>query len=219
MEAPHILTYYFRPELPVSYQAGQFALFTLKHNNQDDWGDGRWFTISSSPNEDLLSITVKFVAKEGSTYTEALRRITTNDTLEMSQPQGEFILPEDHSIPLIFIAGGIGIAPYRSMVRWIKMTNQNRDIRLLYAVSDEKDIIFEDMIKELGSRVTLYNEHLPTSTQCVGRKMSAEDVYNLAGKIPTAKVFISGPNNMVNGLYDELRALNIHSDRIVRDAF
>lgn len=219
VEAPHIYTYYLRPESPVAFQAGQHALFTFQHNNQDDWGDSRWFTISSSPSEDLLSITVKFVESQGSTYTQALRRANPSDALEMGQPQGDFILPEDQSIPLVFVAGGIGIAPYHSMFQWIKTTNQHRDIKLLYAVSDVKDIIFHDMIDELNPNARLYSEQLPPSSQSEGRKLSSEDVLNIADVEPSSRIFISGPKHMVNELYNDLLELRVTPSRIVRDAF
>ncbi len=53
-EAENISTFYFKPEKPVDYTSGQFTRLNLPHDNPDDRGAKRWFTLSSSPTEPLL---------------------------------------------------------------------------------------------------------------------------------------------------------------------
>src|ERR1700693_2134326 len=91
-EAANITTFYFKPESPVRYTAGQYIELTIKHEHPDDRGQKHWFTLSSSPTENYLSITTKFAAEKGSTFKKALRALPPGTELHMSEPMGDFVL-------------------------------------------------------------------------------------------------------------------------------
>jgi ferredoxin-NADP reductase len=59
-EAANIRTFFFQTERPVHFTAGQYAEWTLKHPHPDDRGRSRWFTISSSPDDEFVTITTKY---------------------------------------------------------------------------------------------------------------------------------------------------------------
>src|SRR4051812_20265352 len=100
---PHIRTYYFKAGQPVHYTAGQYIDLRVPHDNPDDRGESRQFTLSSSPTEQLLAITTKLAAGRSSTFKQALWALQPGAVLQMSEPIGDFVLPKDPSIPLIFI--------------------------------------------------------------------------------------------------------------------
>ena len=114
-EAENIVTFFFKPEQSVQYTAGQFVELTIPHNNPDKRGIKRWLTLSSSPKQALLSITTKF-ASTSSSYKTALLKLEPGTELNMSSPIGDFVLPKLSQTPLIFVAGGIGITPFHSML-------------------------------------------------------------------------------------------------------
>src|ERR1035437_6534264 len=100
-ESDNIISFWFEPEKPMNYLAGQFIEINLPHPSSDDRGVKRWFTLSSSPSDaPLVSITTKFNDKSSS-FKAALKNLKPGDMVDMSEPMGDFVLPKDPSIPLV----------------------------------------------------------------------------------------------------------------------
>jgi glycine betaine catabolism B len=137
----HAKTFWFKPERRVRYVAGQFTELHLPHD-ADDRGIRRWFTLSSSPTENLVGITTRFARQQGSSFKRQLAGLRAGMTLDLADPMGDFVLPKDQSIPLVFAVAGLGITPVRSMVKWLVDTQEKRDIRLIYADSQPNDLLF-----------------------------------------------------------------------------
>jgi ferredoxin-NADP reductase len=154
-EAPHIRTFFFKPEKPVHYTAGQFTELTLPHDSPDDRGIRRWFTLSSSPTDELLSITTRFTPDTGSSFKNALFALEPGTVVQMADAMGDFVLPKLIQTPLIFVAAGIGITPFHSILTWLTATGEKRPIKLLYAVHEEDDIIFQDTFEKAGVHATI----------------------------------------------------------------
>src|SRR5665213_828787 len=126
-----IKSFWFEPERPLDYIAGQFIMMSIKHDHPDDRGKEHWFTVSSSPSDaPLISITTKF-STPSSSFKTALHKLKPGEHVAISDPMGDFVLPKDRNIPLIFVAGGIGITPFHSIIKWLHDTKQSRDITLL----------------------------------------------------------------------------------------
>ena len=90
----------------------------------------RIFSISSSPSEEFVMITYK----EGlSKYKMQLRELQPGNTIESSHPAGTVVI--DDSAPIVMLAGGIGIAPHRSMIKWAVDRKLNLPITLIYSNS------------------------------------------------------------------------------------
>src|SRR5882724_8480449 len=118
--AEHIKTFWFTPEQPTRYVAGQYTELYLPHDNPDNRGEKHWFTLSSSPTNSLVSITSKFSPNNGSTFKRTLLQLPLGTQVTMAAPMGDFVLPKDKSIPLVFVAGGIGVTPMHSIVSWLR---------------------------------------------------------------------------------------------------
>jgi len=65
---------------------------------------------------------------------------------------GDFVLPKQSERPVVFIAGGIGITPFHSIIKWLNKTKQVRDITFIYSVSNEKEIIFQKLFERYGMK-------------------------------------------------------------------
>src|SRR5689334_9369093 len=88
-EAPDITSFYFIPEHPLRYVAGQFIELMLPHNNPDERGIKHWFTLSSAPGHEQVSITTRH-AEKPSTFKQTLWKLKPGDTVVMSEPMGDF---------------------------------------------------------------------------------------------------------------------------------
>jgi glycine betaine catabolism B len=214
----NIKTFWFRPERPVRYIAGQFTELYLPHE-ADDRGIRRWFTLSSSPSEDMVSITTKFAAGEGSTFKRQLAALNPGAALKLADPMGDFVLPKDASIPLVFVAGGMGITPVRSMVKWLLDTGEKRNIHLIYAVSEPEELAFEPLFKEYPLVFTPIIKHPYVSYKGETGSISSDRILQLAGKDPQAIIYLSGPEIMVETFFKELPAKGIPAERLVTDYF
>lgn len=199
---------WFKPEKPIRYIAGQFTELKLPHEGVDERGDKRWFTLSSSPSEPLLAITTRNSHDKASSFKKQLFSLKPGVELNFAEPMGDFVLPKDRTIPLVFVAGGIGITPMRSMIKWLIDTNDKRDIRLLYGVRHESDAVFVHLFKEYGVTVQVTAEHL-----------TADRIGSFADKLPGKLIFLSGPEPMTETLVKDLQNLGISNKRLVTDYF
>ena len=114
-----IRTFYFKTESPLDYTAGQYIQLSLPHEHEDDRGAKRWFTLSSSPTDALISITTRFNKEHSSTFKETLFALTPGTEVNFTGPMGDFVLPKQIDKPLVFVAGGIGVTPFHSMMAWL----------------------------------------------------------------------------------------------------
>lgn len=218
-EADNIRTFRFKTESNYIYTAGQFAEWTLKHDEPDNRGTKRWFTLSSSPKDDFISLTTKFDRDKSSSFKKALREMLLGDEIEVSQPMGDFVLPKIIQTPLIFVAGGIGITPFHSILTWLNQTDENRNIRMLYAVNSEDEIVFEDTFKKSNQHVTITVNNPSSSWGGERGYLTAETILGLEQPDENSLVFVSGPEPMVEKLEKDLRSKGLASKQLVLDFF
>lgn len=216
---PHestIYTFWFRPEKPVSNVPGQFTELYLPHRDPDSRGDKRWFTIYSSPSEDLMAITTK-LTPGCSSFKKTLQSIRPGTELHFAEPMGDFILPVDKTIPLVFVAGGIGVTPFRSIVRWLHDKNETRNIQLLYAARDESELIERQLFNGVQTQYIL-SQPPPTWSGLSGQ-LTADKIQELTAINPETHVYLSGPEKMVEGITKDLIAQDLPKHQVITDYF
>lgn len=217
-EAGNIITFYFKPERSVDYTAGQFAEWTLKHPKPDSRGVKRWFTISSSPTGEFVTITTKF-AEKPSSFKNALRNLKPGDEILMSEPMGDFVLPKLIQTPLVFVAGGIGITPFHSILSWLDSVKEKRSITLLYGVNNEDEIIFDELINSSGIHSNVVVSQPSSAWGGERGQLSAELIMGLTKPSEDALVYVSGPEPMVEKLEKDLKDTGLHKEQFVGDFF
>jgi ferredoxin-NADP reductase len=219
-EAANIRTFFFKPERPADYTAGQFAEWTLKHSNPDNRGIKRWFTISSSPTDEFVTITTKYAGDDkSSSFKKALFKLEPGDKLQMSDAMGDFVLPKLIQTPLIFVAGGIGITPFHSILSYLSGTNEERPIKMLYGVNNEDEIIFQETFDKAGQHVTVVvNEATPEWGGVRGR-LNAELILGLEKPSEDTLIYVSGPEPMVEALQKDLIKAGLKKSHFVGDFF
>jgi ferredoxin-NADP reductase len=218
-EAPHIRTFFFKPEKPVHYTAGQFTELTLPHDSPDDRGIRRWFTLSSSPTDELLSITTRFTPDTGSSFKNALFALEPGTVVQMADAMGDFVLPKLIQTPLIFVAAGIGITPFHSILTWLTATGEKRPIKLLYAVHEEDDIIFQDTFEKAGVHATIVVSEPSPAWGGERGHVTAEMILGLERPSEDTLIYVSGPEKMVQQLRKDLTATGLARRQVVTDEF
>lgn len=202
----------FEGSLP--YLAGQYMEWTLGHKNPDSRGSRRYFTLASAPTEGDLRIGVKFYPNSSS-FKKSLAGMNPGDNLMAGYLAGEFNLPKDPNKKLTFIAGGIGITPFRSIIKYLIDTNQKRDIVLLYSVKTAQEIVYRDIFesaKNLGVKIVYVTTD---SMGFIDQNMIAREVPDIKERY----FYISGPHSMVDAFEKTLREMGIPSGQIKIDFF
>ncbi len=217
--AQNIKTFWFKPERPVQYTAGQFIELILPHDKPDKRGSRRWFTLSSSPSEPMLSITTKRAIENGSTFKQTLLALKPGDSVMMSEPMGDFVLPKDPLQPLVFIAGGIGVTPMRSMIKWLHDSQEQRTVKLLYAAANLNEVAFRDIFNAYGVPTELILSEAPKNWNGHTGRLDANKILELAPNVDKKLYYISGPEPMVEGISKALSDLGVDKRRILGDFF
>jgi ferredoxin-NADP reductase len=221
--APNIYDFAFEPDRKPQFKPGQYLDWTLPHANVDERGNRRSFSIASAPDEPLVHIGVKFY-KPSSSFKQALRALEPGDTLVAGGLAGDFVLPDDPTRKLAFIAGGIGITPFSSMLAHLVETGETRDIVLFYLVSNPAEAVYDDVLDKaefLGVRVVRVSpaESLPAGWEHLEGPLTPAFLRKHLPHYDKRTVYISGPNAMVVHCREVARQLRIPPERIVTDYF
>ncbi|MBA3758069.1 FAD-dependent oxidoreductase [Candidatus Saccharibacteria bacterium] len=217
--AKNIKTFWFKPAAPLRYTAGQFIELTLPHDNPDKRGTKHWFTLSSSPTEELLSITTKHASENGSTFKATLFGLEIGSEVTMSEPMGDFVLPKDTSIPLVFIAGGIGVTPIRSMIKWLHDTQEHRTVHLLYAAATIEDVAFRELFDMYGAPTDIILTEAPAGWTGHTGRLDAAKILEIAPNVDNKLYYLSGPEPMVEAIEKDLKNQGVNKRNIVGDFF
>jgi len=215
----------FNPGQKFAYEPGQYLEWTLQHNKTDSRGSRRYFTLASSPTEPDLRIGVKFYDKSSS-FKEALLDADEDTLIVASQLAGDFVMPKDPSKKLVFIAGGIGVTPYRSMVKYLLDTGESRTITLLYSARTPGDFAYRDVFEQARKQIGLNAIYVTTDDQATSpeanTRMGTIDSQMIKNEVPDfiERVFyISGPQAMVAAMKNQLTTLGVPAHQIKVDYF
>jgi glycine betaine catabolism B len=206
------------------YQPGQYMEFTLPHSRTDSRGSRRFFTLASSPTEDHLRIGVKII-QNGSSFKKAMLTLNDQSQIAAGALGGDFVLPKDQSRKLAFIAGGIGVTPFRSMIKYVLDTGQKRDITMIYSERRAREMAYADVFnaaqKAPGMRI-IYTvmdkaESVPVGFRkgLVTAEMIEREVPDYAERI----FYISGPHPMVVAVQEALADLGVPKSQTKVDFF
>ncbi len=227
--SPDIAEFVFDPGKKFTYRPGQYMEWTLPHSSSDSRGDRRFLTLASSPTEPDIRLGIRFYSN-GSSYKQAMLRMDSDSTIVAAQLAGDFVLPDDDARKLAFIAGGIGITPYRSMIKYLLDNKERRNVTMLYSSKTADDVVykdvFEDARQQLGIR-TLYcltGERRRMPEDKLGRHYRAGKITSelIKGEVPDYHerlFYISGSHSMVNDIRGSLHKLGVRGTQIKVDFF
>jgi len=213
----------FVPDRKINFRPGQYLEWTLKHRGADSRGARRFFTIASSPTETEIKLGVKFYSggpstglRAGSTFKKELIRLLPGAKLSAGRLAGDFTLPENKNKKLVFIAGGIGITPFRSMIKYLIDTNEKRDIVLLYSNKTESEIAYREIFEEARGKFGLKTVYINNDKDGF---IDGKTIMREAPDFKERCFYISGPHSMTEAFKHTLAGLGVHRSQIKTDFF
>jgi ferredoxin-NADP reductase/Na+-translocating ferredoxin:NAD+ oxidoreductase RnfD subunit len=220
-----IYDFIFTSNEKVRFQPGQYMEWTLAHKKADDRGNRRYFTIASSPTERNMHLGVRFY-ENASTFKKRMLTMKPGDEIMGGQVAGDFLLSADTYKKIAFIAGGIGITPFRSMIQYMIDRDEKRPAILLYSNRRVAEIsyreIFEEARKKLGFKtvyaITGAGETLPGEHAIKGQidaDMIRQEIPDYAKRV----FYISGTRAMVSIFKKMLRDMGVKKNQIKTDFF
>ncbi len=213
----------FEKPAGLRFKAGQYLEWMLPHSAPDTRGVRRYFTIASSPTESDIRLALKIMPEQGSTYKSYLKNLTPGGTIIASQLAGDFLLPMDPTLNLGFIAGGIGVTPFRSQIKYMVDATLKHDTVLFYCNNTREDIAYEDEFTEASTSIPLTVIHvLAKETLEPPFESGFVTVEMLERRVPDFRErtwYLSGPPGMVNAYDTMLKTAGVPTSQIIKDFF
>jgi ferredoxin-NADP reductase len=207
----------------VDFTPGQYFWVELLNSPYDDErGLRRHITVVTSPNErGVLGLATRV---RDSAFKRTLAELEIGDEVDVEEPKGDFRLPEDTSKDYVFIAGGIGITVFHSMLHYIAEEKLPYRVTLVYSNRDRESTAFLDELQSLeseidGLRVVLTMTDDP-SWEGESRRVDADFLRDhLDGELGSYTYLVAGPPGMVNGVADMLEAEGVPAEQVLRSRF
>ena len=207
----------------LAYQPGQyFWVELLDPPYQDDKGARRHITAVTSPSErGVIGLCTRL---RDSAFKRSLAELPLGAEVEIEPPKGKFVLPGDSSRPLVFVAGGIGITPFRSMLRYIADERLPHRVTLLYSSRNRASAAFLDELEQIerGSPDIRLIATMTDDPEWQGerRRIDAGFLEDHLGSSPGGAVYmVAGPPGFAKAVSAELERAGVDAASIATDSF
>lgn len=215
--------YFLTQSTGFTFLPGQYMRMILPHENADERGTSRYFSISSSPSKtDFITITTRIIR---SSFKKALFNLTPGLTVQFFGPNGNFVLDEQDSTPHVFLAGGIGITPFHSMITYIAEKKLTIPVTLFVSFSTQAEIAFYDELSKIASEHTNI-KIVYTITQSEGSNWSGEAgrisedlIKKYVSDFQKPRYMIAGPPAMVKAMEEMVLAMGIDPTQLKKENF
>jgi ferredoxin-NADP reductase len=207
----------------VDFSPGQYFFVTLPDvGYQDDKGLRRHITVVTSPNEKgVLGFATRM---RDSAFKRSLGELPVGAEVDVESPKGNFVLPENTSRPLVFVAGGIGITVFRSMLRYIQEERLPYRVTLIYSNRDRESTAFLDELREFEQALPDFRLIL-TMTQDPGwkgetRKVDGKFVKDhLDEDLNRYTFLVAGPPAMAEGAQQALEEAGVQDENVIAERY
>lgn len=201
--------FHFSKPRSFTFQAGQYIKMKLPIKNPDNRGTSRYFTISSSPTEkDLLIITK--IGK--SSFKQALSKLKPGEKVQIRGPWGDFVLPQKSTKEFVFLAGGIGLTPFRSILKNNFDTKKKISIFMMNSYSDIS-------AAELSSVLEEFKKLPKFSLEIILERINSDLLHKYLDSSKKYVYYISGPEKMVSSLAADLTKKGVREESVKIDDF
>jgi predicted ferric reductase len=215
-EASSIWTLHFKAQ-KFDFLPGQFMILRLIHDGIVS--EPHPFTIASSPSSDMLAVSIKAAGD----FTGKINETKLGDYALIDAPYGRFSFLEFPAQEYIFIAGGIGITPFMSMLRYMCSKRITKKVLLLWGNRTEKDIVFREELNQLEqTMLSLQVVHVLSEAKSWNDETGFIDAalikkYN--GNLQNKEVFLCGPPIMMKFVLQALKSLQVKKKLIHFERF
>ena len=207
----------------VDFRPGQYFWLTLLDPPYDDEkGPRRHISVATSPNDrGVLGLATRL---RDSAFKRSLAELPVGAEVDVEHPKGDFVLPAETDLPYVFIAGGIGITVFRSMLRYIAEEELPHRVTLVYSNRDRESTAFLGELTELASAhdnidivLTMTDDDgWEGETRLVGPELLRD---HLDADLSGFRYLLAGPPGMVEAVTDQLRSAGIPEERIRPERF
>ncbi len=216
---PTVRELVFQSKRKLAFVPGQYLELEVPHSHPDARGTRREFSIVSSP-EELPTVRIAFREGGGpqSSYKKALAAVQEGDVLPVTGVWGDFVLPKRATSPVLMVAAGIGITPFISQLRHVRLADEDRDIVFIYVASGSEELAFRRELEESRVHVIIFTRDEPTElprnwTWARGIRLDAEGLLRVVPDIAARHAYISGPSGLIADLAPALeKARSITTD-------
>lgn len=219
-------TFYFkRNGQERDFVPGQYYEMKLDIKNSDDRGDGRVFTISSSPtNAEFITITTRIIQ---SSFKLRLNELQPGEMVQFNGPWDDLNFDEKDTSPHVFLAGGIGITPYHSIVSYSIDKNIKTPMILFVSWKARDEMVFDDFFRNANNHLenfsyvpTLTEEELsPSEWDGEMGRISEDMIKKYVTDITNSKYFFAGPPAMVKALKETVEGMGVPKEKIIAEEF
>ncbi len=207
-------SHYFEKPSGFQFVPGQYNRWRIETVNPDERGSSRPFTIAVSPLDNYLVITTK---RGVTSFKKKLFELKEGEQINFFGPLGTFVLNERDLKPKVFLAGGIGITPYYSMLTYAFEKKLKNNITLLASFSNKSETIYFDELTKVSKDLpnikiiyTLTKEELPGFEN--GR--INEEVIRKYADVSSSVFYIVGPPAMVSSMEELVANMGVSEERI-----
>lgn len=223
--AERTMAFQFEKPEGFTFKAGQSVDMTLINPSETDGeGNGRAFSIASAPEEGMLLAATRM---RDTAFKRVLGALPIGSQVKVEGPFGNLVLHNNQSRAAVFLAGGIGITPFRSML--VHSTNEMLPHRifLFYANRRPEDATFLDELQALKGKnqnftliatmTEMEKSHRPWhgETGLISKGILSRHLKDAVSPI----FYIAGPPRMVKGLHTMLTEIGIDDDDIRWEEF
>ena len=206
----------------VDFRPGQYFWVELPNRGYDDEkGLRRHISVVTSPTErGVLGLCTRL---RDTAFKTTLAELAVGDEVEVEEPKGDYRLPEDTSRDYVFVAGGIGITVFHSMLRYIADTGEPYRVTLVYSNRDRESAPFLDELQELEGRIPGLKLVL-TMTEDDGwdgetRRVDAEMLRDHLGDLGAHTFLVAGPPPMVEAVVEQISGAGVPEEQVLPDRF
>ena len=213
---PNTFEYDIELDQEMKFTAGQYIWVQLENLvTEDPRGNLRAFSIIDRQN-DHRNISIVF-RKSDSGYKKTLLNLDVNDEISVLGPRGFFSLPEV-TVPAVLIAGGVGIAPFITMLNQATKANSQMNFLLFINNASNDRRVYSEEVQQMVSQ----NPNLKVY-ELIGEKLSwgfiEKNLEDFDIPINDTLWYLSGPEDMIDSVYSILEEQNINPDKIIMDEF
>ncbi len=207
---------------PVSFKPGQYMFVKLINPPYtDEKGDRRQFSINNPPSQNtILTMTTRLTE---SAFKRSLNELPVGTEVEIGPIAGVFTLPENPQKPLVLIAGGIGITPFRSMLAHVKEKNLSYPITLVYSNRNQASTAYLKELSELATLLPNFKLILTmtedNSWEGENRKIDSQFITEYFHNVNGYLYMVVGPPAMVEAVDKALQEAGVTQENIKKENF
>ncbi len=205
-----------------SYRSGQYVGLSLAIGGSMFQ---RCYSLSSAPDENRYTVTVQKVF-HGRVSTFLADSLKVGDEIFVSDPAGDFVLPQDHAEDqrYVMVAGGSGIAPIYSLIKDLLGKNPAIEIQLIYFSRNPDQCIFRRELERLeklhdGLRIQFHFTRMHGGSHDPAQRLSGEGIMALVSAPASTLFYVCGPNSLVKSCMEGLHQAGIPETRVCIELF